>query len=257
MKKIVLMVTDYKKYKSLIDIFIASEIQLTLLNEYSEELFKPLLKKDIDLVIIEACTRDDLKNRVMPIIQYIQVLNRKQKYIIITQNESLIDRQEIFGYPYVLNNISSILDKYGIGIYCKMQRASVTKDKNRHIIIIDDDWLSASVLKSILNNKYQHITIFTNPLEGLRVINEKVDNNEKIDAIFLDLMMPIMDGFKFLEKYSYKTQMAHIPVFITTALNDKESVIKASQYNAIEYIIKPYNKEIILDRLERVFYEKE
>ena len=70
MKKIVFMATDNKKYKSLIDTFIASEIQLTLLNEYSKELLKPLLKKDIDLVIIEACNKQDLKDEVMPIVQY-------------------------------------------------------------------------------------------------------------------------------------------------------------------------------------------
>lgn len=257
MKKIVFMATDNKKYKSLIDTFIASEIQLTLLNEYSKELLKPLLKKDIDLVIIEACNKQDLKDKVMPIVQYMQVLNRKQNYMIMTQDASLMDMQTIFAYPYLMNNIASLLDKYGIGIYCKILGEPVVDEDNKHIIIIDDDWLSASVLKAILQSKYQHITIFNNALEGLRAIHQKIDNHEKVDAIFLDLMMPIMDGFKFLEKHSSKSQMAHIPVFITTSRNDKESVIKAAQYNAVEYIIKPYHKEIILEKLERVFYEKE
>ena len=257
MKKIVFMATDYKKYKSLIDTFIASEIQLTLLNEYSKELLKPLLKKEIDLVIIEACNKQDLMDEVMPIVQYIQALNRKQNYMIMTQDESLMDMQTIFAYPYVMNNIASLLDKYGIGVYCKTLGAPVVNEDNKHIVIIDDDWLSASVLKTILKSKYKHITLFTNALEGLRDIQEKIGSNQRVDAIFLDLMMPIMDGFKFLEKHASKSQMAHIPVFITTSRNDKESVIRAAQYNVVEYIIKPYNKEIILEKLERVFNEKE
>lgn len=256
MKKIVFMATGYKQYRSLIDLFIESEIELSLFNEYSKELLQTLLKKEIDLFIIEACNKEDLEGRVLPIVQYIQHLSKKQKYLIMTQDDSITDGRTIFEYQYFIHNATSILEKYDIKVYCRLKEELVENDENKHIVIIDDDWLSANVLKTILSSKYQDITIFTSALEGLRAIDKKIDHNEKVDVIFLDLMMPVMNGFKFLEKQSSRFKMADIPVFITTSRNDKEAVIKAFQHNVKEYIIKPYNKEIILDKLEKVFYER-
>lgn len=249
------MAVSYKQYKPLIDIFIESETQLSLLSECSRQLLQTLLKEEIDLFIIEAYNKIDLEEKTASIVQYMQLLNRKQKYIIITQDESLVDGKTIFEYEYFTRHMASILQPYGIHIHCKQREDQTPKEAPKHMIIIDDDWLSAHVLKTMLSSHYQDIAIYTNALEGLRAIDQKIASKERVDAIFLDLMMPIMDGFKFLERQSDKFEKANIPVFIITARKDKEAVIKAFQHRAKEYIVKPYDKQIILNKLEKIFYE--
>lgn len=256
MKKIIFMAASYKDYKPLIDVFIESETQLSLLSECSKQLLQTLLKEEIDLFIIEAYNKSDLEEKTASILQYMQLLNRKQKYIVITQDERIVDGKTIFEYEYFTKHIVSILEAYDIRISCKRKEEVVEKEIHKSIMIIDDDWLSAHVLKTMLSSYCHHIEVYTSALEGLRAIDRKLAKRERVDAIFLDLMMPVMDGFKFLERQSDKFERANIPVFITTARKDKESVIKAFQHRAKEYIVKPYDKQIILNKLEKLFYEE-
>ena len=209
----------------------------------------------IYLFIIEASDKEDLEEKTASILQYMKLLSRNQKYIIITQDESIVNGRNIFESHYFEKHMMSILQPYGIQVKYKPKEEPIKKEVPKHMVIIDDDWLSAHVLRTMLKSQYEDVVIYTNALEGLRAIEQRMERKQKVDAIFLDLMMPIMDGFKILERQADKFERANIPVFITTSRKDKESVIKAFRYRAKEYIVKPYDKEIILSKLERLFYE--
>lgn len=58
-----------------------------------------------------------------------------------------------------------------------------------------------------------------------------------IDLIFLDLMMPVMDGFRCLEELNNRS--IQIPVIVVTALNDETKRQKVHELGAAEYILKP------------------
>ena len=68
-------------------------------------------------------------------------------------------------------------------------------------IIIDDEPLAISVIENHLKN-FDHVEIvetFNNPLKAYRILEQ-----EKIDLIFLDINMPQMTGFAFIENLSHK-----------------------------------------------------
>jgi two-component system LytT family response regulator len=104
-------------------------------------------------------------------------------------------------------------------------------------IIIDDEQLARKRLKRLLET-YHEVDIVAeaeNGAEGLKLIN-----NLKPDLIFLDIEMPILNGFEMLSKLN------HYPKVVFTTAYDQYA-IKAFEEGSIDYLLKP----IELERLEK------
>jgi two-component system chemotaxis response regulator CheY/putative two-component system response regulator len=115
--------------------------------------------------------------------------------------------------------------------------------KKKSILIIDDDATNRKLLKTILTVKGGYEVIEAeNGLEGL-------DNlNPDIGLIFLDLIMPVIDGIKFLEILkTEKPEYSHIPIIVLTTDDSKKQ--EALNAGAKEVIIKPVNPVTVLDKV--------
>ena len=87
---------------------------------------------------------------------------------------------------------------------------------------------------------------FTDPREGLKYVV-----NNQIDLLFLDVMMPVLDGFDVLKQIR-SNAYAHQPfVIIVTALNDESTKQKAKLIGADEFISKPYDIDEIHKMIDR------
>jgi DNA-binding LytR/AlgR family response regulator len=110
-------------------------------------------------------------------------------------------------------------------------------------IIIDDDKTAIDVLTkhcSKIENLYVKRT-FLNPKLALKFLN-----NNKVDFIFLDLHMPKINGYSFINLIATPQK-----VIITTI--DRDSAYRAFEYNCIvDYIEKPYTLERVLQSLRKI-----
>lgn len=110
-------------------------------------------------------------------------------------------------------------------------------------IIIDDDKTAIDVLTkhcSKIENLYVKRT-FLNPKLALKFLN-----NNKVDFIFLDLHMPKINGYSFINLLATPQK-----VIITTI--DRDSAYRAFEYNCIvDYIEKPYTLERVLQSLRKI-----
>lgn len=113
------------------------------------------------------------------------------------------------------------------------------------VLIVDDQQINRILLTKILESKYEVLEA-ANGLEAFSVLETEKDN---IQVILLDLIMPEMDGYTFLEKRSEQAYIKDIPVIVTTQAEGKESEIKALEKGATDYITKPYHPAIILQRV--------
>lgn len=115
-----------------------------------------------------------------------------------------------------------------------------------YILIVDDSELNRRILKNILSSDYSILEAENGEaaLESLRL------HKNKVLAIILDLQMPIMDGYEFLERFSEVDDYANIPVIVATASDDKENEKRALLYGAWDYLTKPFDAEILLFRLK-------
>jgi CheY-like chemotaxis protein len=123
------------------------------------------------------------------------------------------------------------------------------------IAIIDDDMIYQFMLSRIINdNKLaENIISFSDGEHALQYLSENKINSENIpDVIFLDVNMPIMDGWMFIEAYAHlKTQIQKkIVIFMLSSSIDPVDIEKAYKISEISsYFIKP----IKLEEVKRIF----
>ncbi|MBK9015422.1 MAG: response regulator [Saprospiraceae bacterium] len=78
--------------------------------------------------------------------------------------------------------------------------------------------------------------------------------NRQPDLIISDLMMPVMDGFQFLEKLKSDDRFRHLPVIILTAKVNIHSKLQALRIGVDDYLIKPFQEEELKARIENLLH---
>ena len=109
-------------------------------------------------------------------------------------------------------------------------------------IIVEDEELARNLLKSFLKDidTIELIAECQNGFEGVKMINEL-----KPDLVFLDIQMPKITGFEMLELLDHKPQ-----IIFATAYD--QYAIKAFEFNAVDYLLKPYSRDRLLEAVEKV-----
>lgn len=109
-------------------------------------------------------------------------------------------------------------------------------------LIVEDEELARSLLKTYLKD-HPNIEVIgecENGFDGVKTINE-----EKPDLVFLDIQMPKITGFEMLELLEHKPE-----IIFTTAYD--QYALKAFDYNAVDYLLKPFAKDRLLEAIEKV-----
>jgi putative two-component system response regulator len=105
---------------------------------------------------------------------------------------------------------------------------------------IDDVLENLEILEAILEDSYNVIKV-TGGIEALDLLDKDTDP----DLILLDLSMPEMDGFEFLEKMRENEEYIGIPVIFVTGYNDSYSEERGLGLGAVDSLKKPYEANII------------
>lgn len=115
------------------------------------------------------------------------------------------------------------------------------------IYIIDDDKLSIKLMSMlILKNEFcEKINSFFNPQTALAELKKNSDDILNLpDIILLDLNMPILDGWQFLDEFILLPLKKEIPIFIVTSSIDPADKEMVKKYPMVKnYIVKPINAE--------------
>ena len=120
-----------------------------------------------------------------------------------------------------------------------------------YLLIVDDDNLTRSIFKKAFSS--YNIIEAKNGEEAVEIINNNLKTNEKnIVGMFLDLKMPVMDGFGVLDFLNEKRLLNKMPVVIVSADDSKDTKEKVYAYEIADMIEKPFNFEIINKRLNNM-----
>jgi DNA-binding response OmpR family regulator len=109
------------------------------------------------------------------------------------------------------------------------------------ILVVDDEKINRTLLTSILDKKYNHLIEVENGKEAIK----QIENND-VNLILLDLMMPVMNGYEVLKMVRAHPKFKSIPVVVITALSGIEDHAKAIEFGADAFLTKPFNKIVLL-----------
>ena len=115
----------------------------------------------------------------------------------------------------------------------------------RQILIVEDNELNRAMLSEILSDSYK-ILEAENGQEALDILEQ---NKDDIQLILLDVMMPVMDGYTFLDKVKKDAELSSIPVIATTQGDSEADEVTALAHGATDFVPKPYRPQVILHRV--------
>ncbi|MDE7478811.1 MAG: EAL domain-containing protein, partial [Lachnospiraceae bacterium] len=113
------------------------------------------------------------------------------------------------------------------------------------ILLVDDEEMIKKRLKDVIESDYEVLDA-SNGQEALDILAANVD---KIAVIILDLLMPVMDGFQFLDEFRKHQEYDNIPVIVATSNEDWHSEQKCLEAGVWDFVMKPYNPMLLQFRI--------
>lgn len=122
--------------------------------------------------------------------------------------------------------------------------------KIKNILVIDDNAIDNHINKHVLtiSNIAEKITVKTSALEALEYLKNKI--NDFPEVVFLDIQMPIMDGFGFLEQFEKfpKKKKTECSIYMLSSSNNLKDIEKANNNHYIlKYLMKPLTQYNFVD----------
>lgn len=116
----------------------------------------------------------------------------------------------------------------------------------KKILLIDDSVIQLQIIKGILQNDYEIMTV-TSGLEAIALIQK-----QKPDLILLDYGMPVVDGKATLKMLREKEEIMDIPVIFLTGFNERENIEAVLELHPQGYLLKPVEPERLLESIQKV-----
>lgn len=117
---------------------------------------------------------------------------------------------------------------------------------NKKILIVDDEVDIVETLKFLIEAEgIDCITAF----DGEDALNKTKKENP--DLIILDVMLPKINGYKVCRLLKFDAKYKNIPILMVTARSQDEDKIIGQETGADEYITKPFNIEILLEKVKK------
>lgn len=113
------------------------------------------------------------------------------------------------------------------------------------ILIVDDVLDNIQVAMNILKEESYTLSFASDGFEALELIKEN-----PFDLILLDVMMPKLDGFAVCKQIKQLPDYKDVPIIFLTARSDIDSVSKGFQLGGVDYIIKPFHADELLNRVK-------
>ena len=116
----------------------------------------------------------------------------------------------------------------------------------KKVLAIDDESEILDALRETLEGEGYEVCTAKNGIEGLEMAKEF-----RPDLIFLDVMMPKMNGFQFLDRVGVCPEIRKTPVVMLSAHGDSDNIFKSESYRVCDFLIKPFRLPDLMDALHR------
>ncbi len=126
-----------------------------------------------------------------------------------------------------------------------MNSKKTEQRQNNEVLIVDDNVTNLHLLIEILSSAGYGVRHANSGEEALRLVRAKLPS-----LILLDVLMPDMDGFEVCRQLKTNPETTEIPVIFISALDDDTWKIKGFELGGVDFVTKPFRKEIVLARVK-------
>ena len=116
----------------------------------------------------------------------------------------------------------------------------------KNVLVVDDDPLVVKILKQPLERAGYDVNVARQGLEALQKVKEK-----RPDLIILDILMPLMDGFKVARFLKFDKRFKDIPIIVLTSRATEGERKMGEKVGANEYLYKPFRLPHVMDVVNR------
>lgn len=128
----------------------------------------------------------------------------------------------------------------------------LTMSARTKVLLVEDSPSILAIYKNMLTIEQFQVTTAVNGMEAIKVLSL-----ERPDVVLLDLMMPIMDGYKVLQVIKTDAKLSRIPVLVFSAKGQPEEIEKALSLGAAGYVIKATTKpKEVIERIRTILLNK-
>lgn len=137
--------------------------------------------------------------------------------------------------------------------YFDVEKQSEPSQPNsgKKLLIVEDNDEIRGYINTLFSKEYQVLEAH-NGKEGVETTITEIP-----DLIVSDIMMPVMDGFACVQEIRQHLQTAHIPVIMLTAKAEEEDLLKSTRMGADDYVMKPFNPEVLKAKVENLIRMRE
>lgn len=112
------------------------------------------------------------------------------------------------------------------------------------ILVVDDDATTQTLLQSRLSEQGYAVQVAGDGLQALEQCRA-----DRFDIIILDIIMPQMDGYTFLQEFKRMGDIQRTPIIILTSLDTMKEIFEIEGIN--DYVVKPFKMEDLLRKIEK------
>jgi DNA-binding response OmpR family regulator len=118
---------------------------------------------------------------------------------------------------------------------------------SKTIVVVDDEADIRELLYYNLTREGYVVKSFDNPLHSIQYLE-----NHDPDVILSDWLMPDMDGLEFCKQLKENKKFREIPFIFITCKSDENDIVKAFEFGADDYIIKPFRIKELVARINKL-----
>src|SRR5512135_2503876 len=119
------------------------------------------------------------------------------------------------------------------------------------LLVVDDDGVNRMVLGRYLQQLGHAVTYAVNGRQAVDMLHA-----QPFEMVLLDIEMPEMNGYQVLEHVSSDDRLRDIPIIVTSALDEMDSVVKCIQLGAEDYLTKPVDQVLLKARIDASLEKK-
>lgn len=215
-----------------------------------------------DLIVVLVAKDKDLDNIVSNNTNSISNMENKLKRMVDSIGNAILKIHNVINNGGSINNKKECIEAILAGIVNEYPEFNEVINSNMNnlflqkkstIMIIDDDKMTCSLIKKIFDKDYD-IIIANNGKEAIEYLSDNDNSSFKanIACIFLDLLMPVLDGFSVLDYLNDNNYLNKLPVIIISGNYDKETRNRAYSYQIADMLEKPFNVQVVRHRIEKM-----